>query len=111
MDIEIQTYWNVETLYYVFNAVASMMAGAGFAGLLKLVFLFAIAIGMFGYMNKQLEMAKWFIHALAFVTVLNLPIARVALTDKTGLEPPRVVDNVPLPWPSLRKRQIWCSAH
>lgn len=95
MDIEIQTYWNVETLYYVFNAVASMMAGAGFAGLLKLVFLFAIAIGMFGYMNKQLEMAKWFIHALAFVTVLNLPIARVALTDKTGLEPPRVVDNVP----------------
>ena len=95
MDIEIQTYWNVETLYYVFNAVASMMAGAGFAGLLKLVFLFAIAIGIFGYMNKQLEMAKWFIHALAFVTVLNLPIARVALTDKTGLEPPRVVDNVP----------------
>lgn len=95
MDIEIQTYWNVETLYYVFNAVASMMAGAGFSGLLKLVFLFAIAIGMFGYMNKQLEMAKWFIHALAFVTVLNLPIARVALTDKAGLEPPRVVDNVP----------------
>jgi conjugal transfer mating pair stabilization protein TraG len=95
MDIEIQTYWNVETLYYVFNAVASMMAGAGFSGLLKLVFLFAIAIGMFGYMNKQLEMAKWFIHALAFVTVLNLPIVRVALTDKSGLEPPRTVDHVP----------------
>ncbi len=95
MDIEIQTYWNVETLYYVFNAVASMMAGAGFSGLLKLVFLFAIAIGMFGYMNKQLEMAKWFIHALAFVTVLNLPIARVALIDKSGLEPPRAVDHVP----------------
>lgn len=95
MDIEIQTYWNVETLYYVFNAVASMMAGAGFSGLLKLVFLFAIAIGMFGYMNKQLEMAKWFIQALAFVTVLNLPIARVALTDKSGLEPPRTVDHVP----------------
>ena len=37
MDIEIQTYWNVETLYYVFNAVASMMAGAGFAGLLIVI--------------------------------------------------------------------------
>jgi conjugal transfer mating pair stabilization protein TraG len=95
VNIEIQTYWNVETLYFVFNAVASMMAGAGFGGILKLVFLFAIAIGMFGYMNKQLEMAKWFIHALAFVTVLNMPIARVALTDKAGLEAPRVVDNVP----------------
>lgn len=53
---------------------------------------------MFGYMNKQLEMGKQnglFFHALAFVTVLNLPIARVALIDKAGLEPPRVVDHVP----------------
>ena len=66
MDIEIQTYWNVETLYYVFNAVASMMAGAGFAGLLKLVFLFAIAIGMFGYMNKQLERRDPLAHARIF---------------------------------------------
>lgn len=96
MDIEIQTYWNVETLYYVFNAVAAVMTGAGFAGLLKMVFLFAIGIGIFAYAgNKQLEMATWFIHALVFTTVLNLPIAHVAITDKTGLEPPRVVDNVP----------------
>lgn len=96
IDIEIQTYWNVETLYYVFNAVASIMAGAGFEGLMKMVFLFAIGIGMFAYAgNKQLEMAKWFIQALVFVSILNLPIARVGLTDKTGLEPPRVVDNVP----------------
>ena len=96
IDIEIQTYWNVETLYYVFNAVASIMAGAGFEGMMKMVFLFAIGIGMFAYAgNKQLEMAKWFIQALIFVSILNLPIARVGLTDKTGLEPPRVVDNVP----------------
>jgi conjugal transfer mating pair stabilization protein TraG len=33
VNIEIQTYWNVETLYFVFNAVASMMAGAGFGGI------------------------------------------------------------------------------
>lgn len=95
MDIQIQTYWNVETLYFVFNAVAAMMTGASFSGLLKLVFLFAIGIGMFGYMNKQLEMAKWFIHALAFVTLLNLPIAKVILFDKTGFESPRTVDHVP----------------
>ena len=96
MNIEIATYWNVETLYYVFNAVAALMAGAGFAGLLKFVFISALAIGMFAYMGgKQLEMVMWFFHALIFVTLLNLPIARVAITDKTGLEPPRVVDNVP----------------
>lgn len=96
MDLEIATYWNVETLYYVFNAVASVMAGAGFEGLLKMVFLLAIGIAIFAYAgNKQLELATWFIQALIFVTILNMPIARVIITDKTALEPPRVVDNVP----------------
>ena len=77
IDIEISTYWNVETLYYVFNGVAAIMGGDGFTGLLKMVFLFAILIGMFAYAgNKQLEMATWFIQALIFVTLLNLPIAR-----------------------------------
>lgn len=96
MDVTISTYWNVDTLYYVFNAVAAMMAGAGFAGLLKMVFIFAIGIGMFAYLaGKQLEMATWFFQALIFVTLLNMPIARVTLTDKTNLQPPRVVANVP----------------
>lgn len=96
IDIEIATYWNVETLYYVFNGVASIMAGAGFSGLLKMVFLFALTIGIFSYAgNRQLELATWFIQALIFTTLLNLPIARVAITDKAALEPPRVVDNVP----------------
>lgn len=95
MEIEIQTYWNVETLYYVFNAVAAVLAGNGFNGMLKFVFTVAVAIGMFGYMNKQLEMAKWFIHALVFVTLLNLPIAKVIITDTANLEPPRTVSNVP----------------
>lgn len=96
IDFEISTYWNVETLYYVFNGVAAIMAGAGFAGLLKMVFLMGLTLGIFAYAgNRQLEIATWFIQALIFVTLLNLPIARVALTDKTGLEPPRVVDNVP----------------
>lgn len=96
IDFEISTYWNVETLYYVFNGVAAIMAGAGFAGLLKLVFLMGLTLGIFAYAgNRQLEIATWFIQALIFVTLLNLPIARVAITDKTSLEPPRVVDNVP----------------
>ncbi|WP_338927518.1 conjugal transfer protein TraG N-terminal domain-containing protein [Mycetohabitans endofungorum] len=96
IDIELHTYWNVETLYYVFNAVASVMGGAGFSGLLKYVFILAIALGIFAYAgNKQLEMAKWFFQALVFTSLLNMPIARVVITDQTGLEPPRVVDRVP----------------
>lgn len=96
MDIDIQTYWNVETLYMVLNAVASVMAGSGFEGLLKMVFIFAIGIGMFAFTgDKQIDMAKWFIQALVFTTILNMPIARVAITDRTNLEPPKVVDHVP----------------
>ena len=96
LDLTINTYWNVETLYYVFNAVAALMAGSTFAGILKLIFVFGIGIGMFAYIGgKQLELATWFFQALIFVTVLNLPIARVTLTDKTNLQPPRVVANVP----------------
>ncbi len=94
--IEIQTYWNVETLYNVFNAVASVMQSSGFQGVLRFVFLFAFGIFLFAYaLNKQFEIVKWFIQALIFTTVLNLPISRVVFTDRTGLEPPRVVDHVP----------------
>lgn len=96
IDIEIATTWNVETLYYVFNGVAAIMSGHGFSGLLKVVFFFALMIGIFTYAgNRQFEMAQWFIQALVFTTVLNMPIARVAITDSTGLEPPRVVAHVP----------------
>jgi len=95
-DFTIETYWNVETLYYVFNAVAAMMGGVGFSGLLKTVFVFSIGIGMFAYVaGKQLEMAQWFVQALILTTLLNLPIARVTFVDKTNLQPPRVVANVP----------------
>jgi len=96
IDFEIATYWNVETLYYVFNGVAAIMAGAGFMGLLKMVFLFGLTMGIFAYAgNRQMELATWFIQALIFVTLLNMPIAQVAITDKTDLEPPQVVANVP----------------
>ncbi len=96
IDISIGTYWNVETLFYVFNGVASIMGGNGFSGLLKMVFFFALCLGIFAYGgNRQFEMAGWFIQALIFTTLLNLPIARVTITDNTGLEPPRTVDHVP----------------
>lgn len=96
MAFEIQTYWNVETLYYVFNAIAALMGeGGNFSGMLHLVFVFALGLAILGYLNRQLEVAKWFIHALIFVTVLNAPVATVAFVDKTGLEQPKTVEKVP----------------
>lgn len=96
MDIQIQTYWNVDTLYYVFNGIASIMMSHGWSGLMRFVFLLALAFGLFGYMGRQLDMAKWFIQALVFTTVLNLPVANVILSDRSGIEPPRTVAHVPV---------------
>lgn len=96
MNMEIQTYWNVETLYYVLNAIASVMTSGGWSGLIKFVFIIALLIAMFAYMGCHGDMAMWFIQAFAFVTILNMPIARVMLSDRTDLQPPRQVDHVPV---------------
>ena len=95
-DLEILTYWNVETLAYVLEGVASIMGGAGYKNALKMVFYVALILGIFAYVgNKTLEIGVWLIQALIFVTLLNLPAGRVLITDRTGLEPPRAVANVP----------------
>ncbi len=94
--VEIQTYWNVETLYTVFNAVSAVMQSSGFQGVLRFVFLSAFGVFLFAHaFNKQFEIARWFLQALFLTAALNLPISRVVLTDRTGLEPPRVVEHVP----------------
>jgi conjugal transfer mating pair stabilization protein TraG len=96
IDVQINTYWNVETLSMVFNGVAAMMQGSNYSGLLKMIFIFSLGIGMFTYINgRQLELAGWFLQALIFVTVLNMPIATVTITDMTNMQPPVVVSNVP----------------
>ena len=96
IDIEISSYWNVEVLKDVFQAIASVMGANGtMTGLFRLAFLVGLVLAIFGYLGRQLEMFKWFIHAFIFVTVLNLPIARVWINDKTGMEQTQVVDNVP----------------
>ena len=98
MNIEIVTYWNIETLYYVFNAVASIVQSGTFTNMIRFVFLSALMVGIFSYgaAGKTLELATWFLQALLLTTLLNLPITSVLLTDKTGQEPPRTVGNVPV---------------
>lgn len=97
IDYEINTYWNVETLYLVFNAVSAMMGSGDYSALLKMLFFMGLIIGMFVYAtsNKQIEVVKWLLQSLVLVSLLNLPIARITLVDKTGIEAPKVVSNVP----------------
>ena len=96
MDLELITYWNVETLALVLNGVAALMGGDSWQGLLKLMFLLALMVGMFAWAGaKTLEFGTWFLQALVLTTVMALPVTRIILTDKTGIEPPRTVSNVP----------------
>lgn len=95
MDIEITTFWNVATLFNIFNGVAAIFGSGSWEGILRYMFLFALMIFIFAYMNKPGELITWFFQALIFVTLINMPIARVTITDRAGVEGPRTVDNVP----------------
>ena len=62
IDIEISSYWNVEVLRDVFQAIASVMGSNGnMTGLFRLAFLVGLVLAIFGYLGRHLEMFKWFI--------------------------------------------------
>jgi conjugal transfer mating pair stabilization protein TraG len=96
MGAEIQTYWNVEVLYQFFNAVTSLMAGQGFKSAAKFLFYVALLFGVFSWVEGKHH--QWFVNTLIglfFFMVLTVAKTNVAIVDKTGLEPPKVVSNVP----------------
>lgn len=97
MDFQINTYWNVETLHLVLNTIAAMMGSGDYTALLRMGMLIGLLIVLFmmALTNKQLEAARWLIQTLLIVSLLNLPIARVTITDVTNIEPPKTVANVP----------------
>ncbi|ENG7912456.1 conjugal transfer protein TraG N-terminal domain-containing protein [Acinetobacter baumannii] len=96
MNFEINTYWNVEVTYQVFNGVSAIMQSGNFAGLLKLAFLVMCLISLITFMwNRDLGFFKWFMQALLFTMLINMPIAKVVLTDKLSQQQPKIVQNVP----------------
>ena len=96
IDYEMETYWNVETLSTVLNAVSALMGSGDYSAMIKMIFMLGVAVGLFVYMgNRQLDFAKWVINSLVVVMLLNMPIARITLVDKTDLEPPKTIDNIP----------------
>lgn len=96
IDYEIETYWNVETLSTVLNAVSGLMGSGDYSAMIKMIFTLGVAIGLFVYMgNRQLDFAKWVLNSLVVIILLNMPIARITLVDKTDLEPPKTIDHIP----------------
>lgn len=96
MNFEINTYWNVEVTYQVLNGVSAIMQNGNFLGLIKLAFLVMCLISLVTFMwSKDLGFFRWFFQALLFTMLINMPIARVVLTDNLSQQPPKIVQNVP----------------
>ena len=96
MDFEINTYWNVDVTYQVMNGVSAVMQSGGYLGLIKLTFLVMCLISLIAFMwNRDMGFFKWFIQAMIFTMLLNMPIARVVLIDNLSQQPPKIAQNVP----------------
>lgn len=94
---DIPSYWSVDELYMLFNGVASMVGGNDFASLVKLVMIVGLMVAMVvHFADKQFGIVKWFMQATLLFSLLNLPVATVTIIDKTSMQPPKVVQNVPV---------------
>jgi conjugal transfer mating pair stabilization protein TraG len=95
---EIYAYGNVDTLTGVFNAIAAIMGGDGYYGLIKTVaitgVLVSAAAGLFT--PGRFHGWGWFMGFLLVYHAMFLPKADVAIVDKLGSQPPAVVGNVPI---------------
>lgn len=99
MDYEIYSYGNVDALWGLFNALASLMGSNVFTAAIAVVFF----VGFFGAFlasalaPDRLVGPKWLASVIAIYLVLFVPKANVQVIDKVGgSTPPAVISNVPL---------------
>ncbi|WP_257820147.1 conjugal transfer protein TraG N-terminal domain-containing protein [Burkholderia glumae] len=94
--MEIDTYGNVDTLYYVFNGIASFMGSGSFSGFMRFTLLSGLLIAMVAAIGrKSTDIVKWFASAMFITQLLVAPVENVFITDVTGVQPTREVDHVP----------------
>lgn len=95
--MEVYCYHNIESLFGIFNALAAMVGAQGYVQSLALVAVigFVMAFLAYAFAPEKLYGWKWLASVLLVYAVLLVPRVTVQLIDKTGVEPPRVVANVP----------------
>ena len=95
---EIYAYGNVDTLNGVFNAIAAIMGGGDYFGLIKTVAVTGVLVAAFSglFMPGRFHGWGWLFGFLFLYHVLFLPKADVVVVDKLGSQPPVVIGNVPL---------------
>ncbi|WOB11123.1 conjugal transfer protein TraG N-terminal domain-containing protein [Piscinibacter gummiphilus] len=100
---EIYAYHNSASLFGIFNAIAAVMASAGYMGVLAVILFVGFIAALFSYAlaPQKLQGWQWLGSVVIVYCVLFLPRVTVQIIDKTGAGPVQVVDNVPLGIASL----------
>jgi conjugal transfer mating pair stabilization protein TraG len=95
---EIYAYGNVDTLTGVFNAIAAIMGGADYFGLIKTVAVTGVLVAAFAglFSPGHFHGWGWLFGFLMLYYAAFLPKADVVIVDKLGGTPPVAVSNVPI---------------
>ena len=95
---EIYAYGNVDTLTGVFNAIAAIMGGADYFGLIKTVAVTGVLVAAFAglFSPGKFHGWSWLMGFMLLYYALFLPKADVVVVDKLGSQPPAVISNVPI---------------
>jgi len=95
---EIYAYGNVDTLTGVFNAIAAIMGGDDYFGLIKTVALTGVLVAAFAglFTPGHFHGWGWLMGFMLLYYAMFLPKVDVVIIDKLGTQPPVAVGNVPL---------------
>ncbi|MGZ8257243.1 MAG: conjugal transfer protein TraG N-terminal domain-containing protein, partial [Gallionella sp.] len=96
---EVFSYWNLTELQLTFNAIASIVGGGDFLGLLRtlaLVGLISMAMAVLAGFAQLPDFGRWIIMLAIFNGMLLVPKVPVLITDRTGGQASIVVSNVPI---------------
>ncbi len=95
---EVYAYGNVDTLTGVFNAIAAIMGGADYLGLVKSVAITGVLVASFAGLFTPGRFAGWgwFIGFVLVYNAMFLPKVSVVVVDKLGSQAPVAVGNVPV---------------
>jgi len=95
---DVYAYWNVTQLVAIFNGIAAIAGHNDFAGLLRAIAVLGLIIAAIASLVRMRgeDLGTWMIFLVIFYAGLFLPRVTVIVVDRTSLNPPQAVANVPL---------------
>ena len=97
---EVYCYYNVDTLKAVFDGVAMIVNGGGYATLIKSVLTLVIIMAMVSLGTGKFEGMKWLVVAMILYVGFLGPRTNVMLVDRISAQPRRLLQTCQSGWPS-----------